>query len=150
MLKRFRFDFAFRFLLAVAVVLVFAPLAYAQTSGPVAVTTITPLVGVGMVLGLVLGFLNQGVTSGSILTFGIPAAWKTYLALLATFLGGFIPQFVQMATVTSSGVFLAVFMGVSALLTYSAGATVRMHQETGKATAKRAAALPANFPRSAS
>jgi hypothetical protein len=140
MLKRFGFGFVFQLLLATAVLLAFSRLAYAQTSNPVPVTTITPLVGIGMVLGLLLGFLNQGVTSGTILTFGVPSALKTTLALLASFLGGFIPQFQQMTTVTSSGIFLAIFMGVSALLTYSAGATVRLHQETGKATVKRMAA----------
>ena len=90
-----------------------------------------------MILGLLLGFLNQGVTTGTILIFGVPSALKTYLALAASFVAGFLPQFKQMTTVTGSGLFLAFFMGVSALMTYGAGAAVHLHLTNGKATAKR-------------
>jgi hypothetical protein len=136
-----RLPILYPFLLAAACLLVFARAAYAQTPEPTPVTAITPLTAIGMVLGLLLGYLNHGVTTGTILTFGVPAAWKTALALAASFLTAFVPQFQQMSTVTGPGIFLAVFAGLSALMTYGAGGTIGLHLTTGKATALRMRAV---------
>lgn len=113
-------------------VLLFAPYAFAQTAAPVVpVQPISIVAGIGMVLGLLLGYINQGIASGSILLFGVPALWKPYLSVSAVFLSSFVPQFEAMPTLTGLGLFYAVVAGLTSLVTYSAGATLRQHHEAG-------------------
>jgi hypothetical protein len=113
-------------------ILLFAMNAFAQVGPTVMpVQPLSMVAGVGMVLGLVLGYINQGIASGSILVFGIPKLWAPYLSMAAVFLTSFIPQFVAMTTLSGLGVFYAFIAGLTALVTYNAGATLRhQHDKT--------------------
>jgi hypothetical protein len=123
-----------KFSLCFAFLFMFSSVAFAQTPSPV-VPPVNLLAGIGMILGLILGYINEGVSTGTILVFGVPAPWKAYLSLAAVFLTAFIPQFQEMTTFSTNGLFLAIMAGIGALVSYNAGATARGHHEASTTTA---------------
>lgn len=91
----------------------------------------TPVVVV-TILSLVLGFVTQGIQSGSILGVAtVPKPWLPFLTIFATFLGGVVSYLTGLgssAQLNSSTVFFAVVTGLTDLLAGSApGLAIHAH-----------------------
>jgi hypothetical protein len=111
----------------------------AQGTTPTPVTTFTVVV---MALSVLLGFINQGISQGSILNgvVKVPPTWLRYLTISATFLGGGIASLTSSDTVTTATVLLAVDAGFRAAISAGGGIALAHHMGQPKRTAKTKAA----------
>ena len=99
-------------------VLALPAIAFAQTGG--APSPVTPAVAIVTILSVVLGFVTQGIQSGSFLGVAtVPKSWLPDLTLFGTFLGGVVAYVSGLGAnfiVSGSVAYYAVMAGLTALL----------------------------------
>lgn len=130
------------FVLLLLLIVIWPATVLAQGASPAPVTTLGVVV---MVIGLLLGFINQGISQGSILgsTVKVPPTWLPYLTLAATFLSGGVASLTTSDAVTAAAVLLAVYAGFQALISTGGGIALAHHMGQPKRTAKMKAATAA-------
>jgi hypothetical protein len=126
-------------------VLFVATNAFAQVA-PVApgAVTISPYVVVTTLLTVVLGFINQGINSGTILqNISLPKSWLPWLTILGSFLMTATASLVNSEALTSATVLAACMAGALGLAGAGGGAALQFHSMAHKDFAKKAAAAAA-------
>jgi uncharacterized membrane protein YoaK (UPF0700 family) len=134
----------------VALILLVMPnVAIAQVIAPVPTPPVTntlpttPVIVVTL-LALALGYINQGISQGSILGIvTVPRTWLPYLTLIASFLGGAVTSLSQASAINGATVWYAAIAGFSALLAAGTGSALNHHVGTPARTLKAQAAAKA-------
>jgi len=123
-------------------VLMVATTAFAQNALVPPATSLTPYVMVTTVLGVLLGFVNNGINKGQILqNISLPKSWLPWLTIVGSFLMNFMSSLTSSGVLTKVSLWNACTIGIFGIISAGAGTAIQNHTQAHNSdSAKKALA----------